>query len=50
MQVSATAVFFLGVEETWKFAVIGIFILVGVTVDELLNRWAAKRLAAQRAV
>lgn len=49
MQVSATAVFFLGVEETWKYSVIGYFILIGVIVDELLNRWAAKRRAAQKA-
>jgi ribose transport system permease protein len=49
MQVSATAVFFLGVDDTWKFAVIGSFILGGVTVDELLNRMGVKRRALKAA-
>ncbi|NNC89874.1 MAG: ABC transporter permease [Akkermansiaceae bacterium] len=43
VQVSEKAVFFLGVEEEWKFAVIGTFILVGVVADELFRRWNEKR-------
>lgn len=43
VQVSEKAVFFLGVEEKWKFAVIGAFILVGVVADELFRRWNEKR-------
>ncbi len=46
VQITTTAVFFLGVSDTHKFTVIGIFILIGVTVDELLNRYAAKRRAS----
>ncbi len=45
VQVTTTAVFFLGVSDTHKFTVIGAFILIGVTVDELLNRYAARRRA-----
>lgn len=43
VQVSEKAVSFLGVEEKWKFSVIGIFILVGVVADEVFRRWSAKR-------
>lgn len=43
VQVSEKAVFFLGVEEKWKFAVIGTFILVGVVADEMFRRWNEKR-------
>lgn len=43
VQVSEKAVFFLGVEEKWKFAVIGTFILVGVVADELFRRWTERR-------
>jgi ribose transport system permease protein len=45
VQITTTAVFFLGVSDTHKFTVIGVFILLGVTVDELLNRYAARRRA-----
>lgn len=43
VQVSEKAVSFLGVEEKWKFSVIGIFILVGVVADEVFRRWSLKR-------
>ncbi len=43
VQITTTAVFFLGVSDTRKFTVIGAFILIGVTVDELLNRYGAWR-------
>ncbi len=43
VQVSESAVFFLGVEEVWKMAVIGTFILVGVVADELFRVWNDKR-------
>ena len=43
VQVSEKAVSFLGVEEKWKFSVIGIFILAGVVADEVFRRWSAKR-------
>ncbi len=43
VQVSEKAVFFLGVEEKWKFAVIGVFILIGVVADEVFRRWNEKR-------
>jgi ribose transport system permease protein len=46
VQVSEKAVSFLGVEEKWKFAVIGIFILIGVVADEVFRRWSEKRRAA----
>ena len=39
VQATADAVFFLGVPETLKFTVIGLFILVGVIVDELFRRY-----------
>ncbi len=43
VQVSEKAVFFLEVEEKWKFAVIGGLILTGVVADELFRRWNDKR-------
>lgn len=46
VQITTTAVFFLGVSDTHKFTVIGAFILLGVTVDELLNRYSARRRAS----
>ena len=45
MQVSVTAVSFLDVSDSAKFAVVGSLILVGVIVDEMLNRMAEKRRA-----
>ncbi len=49
VQVTMTAAFFLGVPDSWKYAVIGIFILVGVIIDELLKRFAARRRAREGA-
>ncbi len=46
VQVSEKAVSFLGVEEKWKFSVIGIFILIGVIADEVFRRWSQKRRGA----
>jgi ribose/xylose/arabinose/galactoside ABC-type transport system permease subunit len=46
VQITTTAVFFLGVPDALKWTVMGFIILIGVTVDELLNRYAAKRRAA----
>jgi ribose transport system permease protein len=43
VQVSSDAAFFLGVPDSWKFAVIGGFILVGVIADELLRRLGERR-------
>ncbi len=40
VQVSSDAVFFLGVPDTFKFTVIGGFILVGVMADEFLRRYS----------
>ena len=45
MVVSADATFFLGVDDTLKFAVIGSMILVGVIADEMLSRLSEKRRA-----
>ncbi|MEM7385281.1 MAG: ABC transporter permease [Verrucomicrobiota bacterium] len=47
VQITTSAVFFLGVADSHKFTVIGIFILIGVIVDELLKRYAARRRALQ---
>ena len=46
VQVTTTAVFFLGVQDALRWTVMGFIILLGVTTDELLNRYAAKRRAA----
>lgn len=43
VQVSADAVFFLGVKDTWKLAVIGSFILIGVMIDEFMRRYGERR-------
>ena len=45
VQVSADAVFFLGVKDTWKYAVIGGFILIGVMMDEFMRRYGERRRA-----
>ncbi len=50
VQVSSTAVLFLGVSDTSKFTVIGCFILAGVIADEMLRRLAARRRAMEKAV
>jgi ribose transport system permease protein len=50
MQVASEAVFFLGVGDTLKFAVIGGFILAGVIADEMLTRYTAKRRAMKAAL
>lgn len=39
----------LGMETTLEFAIIGVVILVGVIVDELVKRFAARRRAIQQA-
>ena len=46
VQIATTAVFFLGVPDAHKLTVMGIIILIGVTADELLTRYAAKRRAS----
>ena len=46
VQLTTTAVFFLGVPDALKWSVMGFIILLGVTVDEVLNRYAAKRRAS----
>jgi ribose transport system permease protein len=33
----------LGVEDNWKEVVIGLFVLAGVILDELMSRWLARR-------
>lgn len=45
VQVSTSAVLFLQVADSWKFAVIGSLILVGVIADELLRRFSRRRTA-----
>lgn len=35
----------LGVEDTWKEVVIGLFVLGGVILDEVMSRWLARRRA-----
>ncbi len=46
VQVSSDAVFFLGVPNTFKFTVIGGFILAGVIIDEFLRRYHERRRLA----
>jgi ribose transport system permease protein len=46
VQVTTTAVFFLGVQDALRWTVMGFIILLGVTTDQLLNRYAAKRRTA----
>ncbi|CAN5487934.1 ABC transporter permease [soil metagenome] len=48
VQVSSDAVFFLGVPSTFKFTVIGGFILAGVIIDEFLRRYHERRRAARQ--
>jgi ribose transport system permease protein len=43
VQMSMSAVLFLGVKDSWKLAVIGSLILFGVIMDEVLRRTAARR-------
>ena len=47
VQVAEKAVYFLGVEEKFKWTVMGIFILVGVIADELFRRWNEKQRAGR---
>ena len=44
------AINLLGMETTLEFAIIGVVILLGVIVDELVKRYAAKRRAAMQAL
>jgi len=50
VQVSMSAVLFLDVKDSWKFAVIGSLILFGVIMDEVLRRVATVRRARESAV
>ena len=48
VQVIENATFYVSDDDTIKFTVIGTFILVGVVVDELFKRYAARRKARRR--
>ncbi len=50
VQTAQKAVLTLGVKDEWKYFVVGAIILLGVIVDELLRRNAARRRARERAV
>jgi ribose transport system permease protein len=49
VQIASQAAFFLGVHDQLKYTVIGSLILVGVIVDEILKRYAARRRALSMA-
>ena len=49
VQIVERAVLFIGVPDTYKLTVLGVFILLGVIVDELLNRILARRRAVSAA-
>jgi ribose transport system permease protein len=49
MRVLNNAIIMLGIPSELEFAVIGIVILLGVTIDELVKRMAAKRRAIREA-
>ena len=48
VEVIKNAVFFLNVATESEFTVIGLVILTGVTIDELIKRFAAKQRATQQ--
>jgi ribose transport system permease protein len=49
LQVLRNAITLLGIPTRLDFAVVGVVILAGVTVDELVRRFAARRRAARQA-
>lgn len=50
MRVLYNAINILGIPTHLEFAIIGLVILAGVTVDELVKRWVAKRQLKKRAL
>lgn len=50
MQVLRNSITLLDIPTQMEFAIIGAVILAGVVVDELVQRWAAKRRAAKEAI
>lgn len=50
MRLLRNSIFLVGIADQLEFAVIGLVILAGVIVDELVKRFAARRRARQEAV